>query len=63
MKHDPYKVMVRDIPSDSNLTRAGEGQGGGGWDFFFMGIEPVTTGCLDTNYTTEPNIHNIVGSV
>ena len=25
--HDPYKIMVRDIPSDSNLTRAGEGQG------------------------------------
>ena len=26
-----------------------------------MGIEPVTTGCLETNYTTEPNIHDVPG--
>ena len=32
-------------------------------NIFFMGIEPVTTGCLETNYTTEPNIHDISESV
>ena len=63
MGHDPYKIMVRDIPSDSNLTRAGEGQGEKGCDFFFYGFEPVTIGCLETNYTTEPNIHDVPGSV
>ena len=62
MGHDPYKTMVRDIPSDSNFTRAGEGQGEEE-EIFFKGIEPLTTGFLETNYTTEPNIHDVPGSV